>query len=284
MTHPRIGPIALGSSRWTDISMRDVTALLNAALSVGFTLIDTADVYGGARGFGHAEKLLGRALKQSPSLREDLVIGTKAGVSVGVPYDSSCDHLIKACDASLRRLGVDVIDLFQVHRRDWFTHPYEVASALTRLVSQGKIREAGISNYSPAEFLALRGFLPTLSCMSPEFSLTELTPLEDGTLEHAMSFDMTVLAWSPLAQGRLATGRGIPSPLLDRLNQLSEREGVEKSTIALSFLLAFPGNVVPILGTITPDRVVAAKRATSLRMGRADAYSLLQAAKGVVLP
>ncbi len=101
-------------------------------------------------------------------------------------------------------MRIERIDLYQIHRRDFLTHPHEVAASLTRMVEQGKVRGIGVSNHSPAEVDALQAFLdrPILSTQ-PEFSPLQVAPLYDGTLDQAMARGMAVLGWSPLGGGRL---------------------------------------------------------------------------------
>ena len=109
-----VGPLAFGCWRFVDSTTSGAQERVEAALSAGMNLIDTADVYGldwGGTGFGLAEEILGTVLKAAPDLREQLVLATKGGIVPPVPYDQSPEYLRKACEASLRRLHVDTIDL-----------------------------------------------------------------------------------------------------------------------------------------------------------------------------
>ena len=125
---------------------------IEQALANSMNLIDTADVYGldwGGTAFGSAEALLGQVLAEAPGLRDRMVLASKGGIIPGVPYDSA--YLESACDASLQRLGVDQLDLYQVHRPDLLTHPEETANVLLRLIDSGKVQTVGVSNYSPSQ-------------------------------------------------------------------------------------------------------------------------------------
>ena len=160
-----VGPLAFGCWRFTHDHIRDARTALDSALENGMHLVDTADVYGldwGGTGFGACETLLGAVLSDAPELRDQIVLATKGGIHPPVPYDSSPDALRRACEASLHRLAVDTIDLYQVHRPDLFTHAEAVASTLPALRDEGKIRAIGISNHTPAQHDALHGFLATL--------------------------------------------------------------------------------------------------------------------------
>ena len=196
-------PVAHGCWRLGTTPVPSSLEKLESALEVGINLIDTADCYGG-NGFGEAESLLGDVLASTPGLRERLVIATKGGVVPGVPYDSSPEYLRSAAEASLKRLRIDVIDLYQIHRPDYLGHPARVADVLSELRTAGKIRAAGVSNYTPAQFRALQAHLDfPLVTHQPQFSCWHYAALDDGVLDLCMERNLTPLAWSPLAMGKL---------------------------------------------------------------------------------
>jgi predicted oxidoreductase len=283
-----VGPLAFGCWRFNGSDVAAGQELVETALDLGMNLVDTADIYGrghGGGGFGESEELLGKVLAAAPELRERMVLATKGGIREGVPYDSSASYLEAACDASLRRLGVDVIDLYQVHRPDLFAHPLDVAEALDGLVASGKVRTVGVSNYSPAQVSALDEYLESpLVSTQPEYSAAHLAALRDGTLDQAMAEGYAVLAWSPLAGGRLASGDGVRRELLTVLDELAAREGVDRSTLALAFVLAHPSGPVAILGTQTPQRLRDAQRALEVHLDRIDCYRIVEASEGTPHP
>ena len=283
-----IGALAFGQWRFTTADPGHAQHLVEIALDSGMNLIDTADVYGldwGGTGFGEVEALLGRVLAGAPRLRDSMVLATKGGIVPPVPYDSSAPALRYACEQSLRRLGVDVIDLYQIHRPDLLTHPGVVAETLTALREEGKIREVGVSNHTPAQTEALQAHLGfALVSTQPEYSANHLAPLRDGSFDLCMRTGLVPLAWSPLAGGALATGDGIAPALLAVLDELAEREGVERSHIALAFVLAHPARPVAIIGTQSVDRIVDVNRCRSVVLDRHDVYRIIQAGEGVPLP
>jgi predicted oxidoreductase len=285
---PAIGPIAYGQWRYTTDSVSDAQALIESALDAGMNLIDTADVYGldwGGTGFGSVEALLGRVLAAAPHLRERMVLATKGGIVPPTPYDSSAAALRAACRASLQRLHTDVIDLYQIHRPDLFTHPAEVAATLHDLRQQGMVREVGVSNHTPAQVEALQAHLPfALVSNQPEYSAAHLDPLRDGTFDACMQHGRTPLAWSPLAGGRLATGEGVRPELVAELDRIAAREGVERSLVAIAFVLAHPAAPVAIIGTQRPERIRATMAALQVHLDRDDVYRIVQASEGVALP
>jgi aryl-alcohol dehydrogenase-like predicted oxidoreductase len=285
---PPVGPLGFGQWRFTSGDVAGSQALLEAALDAGMNLVDTADVYGldwGGTGFGEVEANLGRVLAAAPQLRDRMVLATKGGIRPPIPYDSSPTALRSACEDSLRRLGVDVIDLYQIHRPDQYSHPAEVAATLTALRDEGKIREVGVSNHTVLQTEALQAHLGfALVSTQPEYSVLHLGPMRDGTFDLCLRDGVVPLVWSPLAGGRLATGEGVRPELASALDAIAVREGVDTSTVALAFVLAHPAAPVAIIGTQRVERIAAATTALGVHLDRADVYALVQASDGVPLP
>ena len=288
-----VGPIGFGCWRFTQTDNAAAHAVLDTAVDLGMNLVDTADVYGldwGGTGFGTVEERLGEVLASAPGLRDRIVLATKGGIVPGVPYDSSATALRSACEASLRRLRVDCIDLYQVHRPDLFTHPSEVATTLAALHREGKIRSVGTSNHTPAQHQALASALTEVgirvATTQVEWSAQRLDPMRNGTFDLAMEEATTVLGWSPLAGGRLTEGVD-PSgdqALVDVLDDLADRHGVTRSTIGLAYALTPPCRPVILVGTQTPQRLRAATEALGVPLTRTDAYRIIEASEGVPLP
>lgn len=284
-------PLAYGLWRFAGTTLPEGRAKIEAALELGVDLFDTADIYGGD---GASEELLGRVLGEAPALRGRMLVATKCGIVPGIPYDSSAEHVERCAEASLRRLRLDVLDLFQIHRPDLLAHPAELAGALARLRERGLVREVGVSNHTPAQFEALQAHLPfPIATHQPELSAWTLAPLRDGVLDQCMRRGVTPLAWSPLAGGRLGlaadAARRQPdgarlAALLECLDKLAEREGVSRAALALAFLLAHPAGVIPIVGTQQPARLRECAASLRVRLSRADWYAILVASQGEPLP
>jgi predicted oxidoreductase len=283
-----VAPIAWGMWRFAGNDVNAARARVEAALDAGIDLFDTADIYGPDNGepFGAAEALLGRVFAESPGLRNRMVLASKGGIVIGTPYDSSAGYIAQAIDASLQRLGIERIDLWQIHRPDLLTHPQEVAGALERARSAGKIAAIGISNFTVAQTAALQRFLPVpIATTQPEFSALALDPIRSGLLDQAMSEDMAVLAWSPLAGGRLVDPRDERTrDLAALLDRKAEEAAVDRSAAALSWLMAHPARPIPIVGTQRPERIAAIPQALTPRWTRAEWYEVLQASMGEKLP
>lgn len=285
-----VGPLAFGCWRFVGTDVAAGRTLVETALDLGMDLVDTADIYGqgfGGAGFGAAEELLGRVLADAPGLRDRMVLATKGGICPGRPYDSSPAYLVAACEASLARLGVDHVDLYQVHRPDLLAHPAAVAEGLDRLVADDKVRAVGVSNHTPAQVEALAHHLDApIVANQPELSAARLGPLRDGTGDLAMRDGHAVLAWSPLAGGRLVDGEAtdVGPELVAELDRLAEREEVDRAALSLAFVLALPFRPVAILGTQTPARLHDATGALGVHLDKADVYRVIEASEGSTLP
>jgi predicted oxidoreductase len=284
-----VSPLSWGMWRFHGIGVQQASALVHAALDAGISFFDTADIYGftGASGFGDAETLLGQVFAHNPTLRGRMVLATKGGITPPTPYNSSKAYLIAACEASLRRLQTDHVELYQIHRPDTLAHPEEVAGALVTLREQGKIAHAGVSNYSAAQTSALQAFLPfRLASHQPEFSPLAIAPLGDGVLDQAMAQRMSVLAWSPLGGGRLG-GAGDDTrtrEVIAALDRIARRDNVPRTAVAYAWLMAHPAHPIPIVGSQQPDRIREALRAFDVQLTRDDWYAILTASRQAPLP
>ena len=285
-----VSPIAWGMWRLAENgrTAADAAKLVHAALDAGITFLDTADIYGfdGTGGFGDAEVLLGEVLAAEPGLRGRMVLATKGGILPPLPYDQSAAYLRKAIEDSLRRLQVDSVDLWQIHRPDILAHPQEVARVLDDAVASGKIKALGVSNFTQAQIAALQHFLGNkLVSTQPEISPLRIDCFENGELDQAMMLGLTPLAWSPLGGGRLAA----PETARDKavaaaLDAVAEAQGVSRTVAAYSWLMAHPAGIVPIIGSQNPARIAEGAQALTVRWTRTEWYGVLVAARGVPLP
>jgi predicted oxidoreductase len=285
-----VSPLAWGMWRLAEDgrTAADAAKLIHAALDAGITFLDTADIYGfdGTSGFGNAEALLGEVLAAEPGLRARMVLATKGGILPPLPYDQSADYLRKAIDASLTRLKVDSVDLWQIHRPDILAHPQEVARVLDDAVASGKLKALGVSNFTCAQTAALNHFLDNkLVTTQPEISPLRIDCFENGELDQAMMLGLTPMAWSPLGGGRLAA----PQTARDKavaaaLDVVAAVQGVSRTVAAYSWLMAHPAGIIPIIGSQTPARIAEGAQALTVRWTRTDWYAVLVAARGVPLP
>jgi predicted oxidoreductase len=285
-----VSSMAWGMWRFAGRSMSEARALVEAALDSGITLFDTADIYGfdGKGGFGDAETLLGQVFAESPGLRDRMVLATKGGIIPAAPYDSSPAYLEAAIDASLKRLGVPRIDLYQVHRPDILTHPHEIARAMEKAYALGKIGAFGVSNVTPAQVTAMNVMMPRdlpLSTTQPELSPLCLTPIEDGTLDIAMTHNQAVLAWSPLGGGRIAnptTPR--ETAVAAAFDVVATAHSVSRAAAAYAWIMAHPAHPIPIVGSQHTARIAEAADAYKVTWTRESWYKVLVASRQEPLP
>lgn len=283
-----VSSLAWGMWRFTGDDVGAAQSLVEAAFAAGITLFDTADIYGfnGSGGFGDAEVLLGKVVKAAPGLREKMVLATKGGIMPPMPYDQSRDYLMSALDASLTRLGVDHVDLWQVHRPDVLTHPQELARSLENMVTSGKVGAVGVSNFTAAQVESLHHFLSIpLATTQPEISALAIEPIECGLLDQAMRLGTAVLAWSPLGQGRIAhptTKRELD--VAEALDSVATAHGVSRTAAAYSWLMAHPAGIIPIVGSQQAARIAEAADAYKVRWSRTDWYKILTASRQEPLP
>lgn len=270
------------------------------AYEAGYTLFDTADIYVK----GTCEQALGKAIKQVRGMRDRIIVATKCGIRFkGDPspdsphrYDFSAEHILWSADNSLKNLGIETIDLYQLHRPDLLMNPPEIAEAFVKLKKAGKVREFGVSNFMPSFVSALAAHLPAdmpLLVNQVEIHLGRLDPFTDGTLDQCIERNMTPLSWSPLAGGWLGAGRALKEDapdrerrqkVLDELDATAKAHGVSRTVIALAWLLKHPSKIIPIVGSNTPENIIDAAKADDVELTRDQWYRILLAARGKALP
>ena len=271
-------------------------AAIHAAVDAGYTFFDHADIYGDTT----CESIFGEVLKENPGFRENMVIATKCGIrfedepTSGLPhrYDFSYEHIVWSAEESLKRLQIEQIDLFMLHRPDFLADPDEIAQALTELREAGKVREFGVSNFRPSLLSMVQNAVPfDLQVNQVEIHPLRLDCFTDGTLDQCLERVVTPMAWSPLAGGKVATGATVESAqfqhhsnLLQTLDTAAREYGCDRTCIVLAWLLKHPSEIVPVVGSANPENIKIAARATEIDLDRETWYRILRAARGVKLP
>jgi aryl-alcohol dehydrogenase-like predicted oxidoreductase len=294
-TDLEVSAIAYGGMSLTPERAKEGAAAVAAAFELGINFYDTADVYGG----GEAERILGQALRDAGIAREQVVIASKCGIVFPgmVPayqrkaYDLSPSYLKQSCEASLQRLGVEYLDLYQPHRVDYLTHPEETARGLEQLRQEGKIRHAGVSNHTADEIRALAQFT-RLESLQTQFSLLHLEPLETGLTAVCCQHQMSVLCWSPLHRGVLAGAKSDhgdwqqqrEAGVVAQLAQIAKQLSLTPIQLALAWLMQLPGGVIPLVGTADAVHVAEAAAATDITVERDDWYELMVIGRGRPMP
>jgi predicted oxidoreductase len=282
---------------------------VDAALAIGITMVDHADIYGR----GQAEATFGAILKGRPELREQIVIQSKCGIRPGewsLPgrFDFSQAHILQAVDGSLQRLGVEYLDVLLLHRPDPLMEPDEVAAAFAQLKAVGKVRYFGVSNMNVAQIRFLQQALPDQIAVNQlEMSLAHLHWLDqgvhvnqaagtsvnfgDGLLEYCQMETIQLQAWGPLAQGRFS-GRSIdtePDNIRQTaalVKQMAAANDTTPEAIVLGWLMKHPAMIQPVIGTTNVDRITACRDAEqqALHMTRDEWYTLYVSARGAPMP
>ncbi|MGC4863988.1 aldo/keto reductase [Micromonospora sp. DT53] len=284
-TGVQVSTLALGAMNFGKLGQTtqdEATAIVDAALEAGINLIDTADMYSQ----GESEELVGKAIA---GRRDDIVLATKAGMPMGDERNqrgSSRRWLVTELDNSLRRLGVDHVDLYQIHRWDPTTSDEETLSALTDLQRAGKIRYFGSSTFPAyrivqAEWAAREHHLSRYVTEQPSYSILQ-RGIEAHVLPVTEQYGLGVLAWSPLASGWLSgairagreitTSRSVLLPArfdlsvpanqarldaVERLATVADEAGLSMIQLALGFVTAHPAVTSAIIGPRTMDHLHA---------------------------
>ena len=291
------GPLRPGSNAWS-LNEEQSQPFFHQALDAGINFFDTANVYS----CGDSERILGRFLK-AHAKREDVVIATKLnGVMRDGPNGGglSRKEIFFEIDESLRRLGTDYVDLYQIHRWDRTTPIEETLQALDDLVRAGKVRYLGASTmwawqFSKALYLADRHGWSRFVTMQPHYNLL-FREEEREMLPLCLDQGVGVIPWSPLARGKLArpwdaeaTKRSesdgyakslyaktaeADKRVVDRLGELAEARGVPRAQVALAWLLSKPAVTAPIVGATKPHHLDDAVAAVSLKLTAEEIKSL----------
>ena len=291
-----VSPVAFGTWQlsprfWGEQSKSDAIAAMRLAFERGINFFDTADAYGD----GYAESVLGEALRELP--RDELVIATKFFNHFNPDAtrypDLSPSHLVDRCEASLKRLGIETIDLCLLHFYDQLTPLPEIAEAMEKLRNQGKIRCFGVSNHNLEQFRAKRQFGP-YDVVQPAYSLVD-TVIEADLLPYCQAEDIGVMVYSPMHKGLLTgkyTGeesfsdfRGShPDFQGERFKQLcqavqslrpmAERYGLSLYQLVLAATLMHPAIHVAICGIKTPTQIAEAAGAIGQTVARQDYFAI----------
>jgi aryl-alcohol dehydrogenase-like predicted oxidoreductase len=292
----RVSPLCLGAmmfGAWGNRDHDDSIEVIHRALDAGINFIDTADVYSA----GESEEIVGKALA---GRRDDVVLATKLHGAMGEDPNrqgNSRRWIMRACEESLRRLGTDWIDLYQVHRPDPRTDVDETLGALTDLVRQGKVRYLGSSTFPASEiveaqWVAQRRGRERFVCEQPPYSLL-VRGIEREVLPVIERHGMGAIVWSPLAggwlSGRWRKGQDLPETnrakripqrydlslpenqrkldVVDELAQLAERAGHSLIELAIAFTLEHPGVTSAIVGPRTMEQLEGQLGAAEVALG-----------------
>ncbi len=278
---------------WGEVDLREWTAALRAAEETGVNFIDTADAYGD----GFAETSLGDFFA-AEGCRDRFVLATKFywSFETGKRYpDTSYDYILRECEASLKRLKTDVIDLYQIHAWDPLTRPDEVAAALNRLKKEGKVRWFGVSNLNVEQMRAYQRHFD-VACLQPLYNMLD-RKVEAEELPFCQSERIGVITYSTLCRGLLSgkyskdqtfnDARGNNprfqgerfARILDRLEQtkpIAEKYGLTTPQLAVRWALTNPAVTSAIVGVKKPEHITTIAPAADGVLSIADWHALAE--------
>jgi aryl-alcohol dehydrogenase-like predicted oxidoreductase len=241
-------------------------ATVAAAIEAGVTLIDTADVYClDHRDIGHNERLIAKALA---GRKEKVIVATKGGLERpkgAWTRNAKPAHLRDACEASLKALGVDAIDVYQLHAPDPDVPFADSVGALAELRKEGKVKHVGLSNVSVAEIETALGIVPIVSVQN-RWNTRDRSPEKDGVLAACEKHSIAFLPYSPF--GGATGARGLAD--VGSLDVQAKQRGISAHRLIIAWMLAKSPVVIPIPGARRPASITDSAAATSLALSPAD--------------
>lgn len=278
----KVTPIVLGMWHINSIENSQFESLVNAALESGITTFDHADIYGGYT----CEEIFGKWFAKSSVKREDIQLVSKCGIKLisekrphhrVKQYDTSKAHIIDSVNRSLESLNTDYLDLLLIHRPNPLIEPKEVGEAFDELKISGKVRHFGVSNFTPHQFSYIK-----TECGIPlvtnqiEISAFASDVMFDGTLDYFQKHELSLMAWSPLGGGK-----NIQSVLENKVVQgLAKKYELSIGDLLLTWLQNHPAPIIPVIGTMNPERVKSAVSTLGIKMDSADWFELLEVTRG----
>lgn len=283
--------------RLKNLSVFEAEVLLRTALDEGINFFDHADIYGD----GICESIFAGALPMNADAREKIFLQSKCGIRKGY-FDFSKEHILEAVDGILGRLRTEYLDVLLLHRPDALIEPEEVAEAFDVLLTAGKVRHFGVSNFNPMQIKLLQKYTPVKPVVNQlQFSIAHTPMIDSGLtvnmhigqsinregsiLDYCRLQDITIQAWSPFQKG-FFDGPFLGDPAYAELNavvdRLAAKYDVTPSAIATGWITRHPANMQVILGTTRPQRVIESCRGSELPLTREEWYALYTAAGNIV--
>ncbi|MBQ6873489.1 MAG: aldo/keto reductase [Clostridia bacterium] len=293
-----VSQVALGCMRIGNMTDKEADIYLSTAVECGYNYFDHADIYGG----GRCEEVFGAALKRNGKLRDKIIIQTKCGIRKGM-YDFSKEHILSSVEGSLRRLGLDSVDVLLLHRPDLLMEPDEVAEAFDELEKSGKVKHFGVSNHSAPQIELLKTSVKQeLSINQMQLSIATASMISSGANVNLCNEDgvnrdgylrdycrlngITIQPWSPLQHGFIegSFSKNEKYAELNRtIGELAEKYGITETGMAIAWLLRLPDKMQPVVGSTNIERIKAVAEAADIEITREDWYKIYLAA-GYRLP
>lgn len=288
---PNLSRVIAGMWRMSEWNM-DIPArvrFIDECVDLGVTTFDHADIYGGYS----VEAMFGEALKSHPSLKQKIQIVSKCGIQLPAvvngtlrhkQYDLGKQHLFDSVDSSLKKLGVDAIDVLLIHRPSPLMDFDEIADTFKRLHAAGKVLHFGVSNFSSIQFDALNNRYPLVT-NQVEFSPLHLQPMDDGLFDHHQDKQVSPMIWSALGGGALFSGDNSQLPRIkEALVRAGKSLNLTAAGVVYAWIMRLPCKPLPITGSSRIGVIREAVNATQVNIEPDQWFMLLEAMRGEEVP
>ena len=283
---PMYSKIIAGTMTWGKwgkrLSTDQMIGLMNHCFDVGITTFDHADIYGDYTNEEH----FGAAFEKSGLKREKVQLISKCGIQFKAEtrsnkvkhYNYEESYIIWSVEQSLKKLKTEYLDMFLLHRPSPLMDPHEISKAVEKLKKDGKIRQFGVSNFTPSQ-IALLETTVRVEGNQVECSLTQNEVMENGTLDDCIIKGRMAMSWSPL--GTYFRKSSDQSKRIQKVMALlTDKYRVTEDQLLLSWIMKHPANIFPVVGTATPERLSLALKAADISMELEDWFLLLEASNG----
>jgi predicted oxidoreductase len=267
-------------------SSKEMISLMHHCIENEITTFDHANIYGGYT----TENDFGKAFSESQIKREEIQLISKCGIQYPIAssnikinyYQYDKDYIVSCVEASLRNLQTDYLDALLLHRPSPLIHPQEVMEAIAKLAQEGKIKDFGVSNFTPSQMQLIASEVP-VTINQIEFSVTENSAMLDGTLDYILQHKITPMSWSPLGkvfkEDTKQTRR-----IHKQLGELMDKYNATEDQLLLAWIMKHPSGIHPVVGTTNPERLENAINATKIDLELEDWFLILVASQGHRVP
>jgi predicted oxidoreductase len=290
MTKTSFSKIIAGTMTWgvwgKNLNKKQMIDLMNSCLETGITTFDHADIYGGYT----TETAFGNAFGESQIKRENIQLISKCGIQLPSEnrntkthhYDYSKSHIIWSVEQSLKNLKSEYLDLLLLHRPSPLMQADEIAEAIEKLKTEGKILDVGVSNFTPSQTDLIQT-KTKVNYNQIEFSVTHLEPMLDGSLDHMQLNKIQPMCWSPLGSVfKMSDEKSIRIKKL--ATQFSMKYNVEIDVLLIAWILKHPAGILPVFGTADKNRIPNLMKATTLEMEQEDWFAFWTKSTGNPIP
>lgn len=263
-------------------STKEMIELMNHCLENNITTFDHADIYGDYT----TEEQFGKAFTESSIKRENIQIISKCGIQFDAEersnkvkhYDYNKDYIIWSVERSLKMLRTEYLDMLLLHRPSPLMNPTEIAAAISKLKKEGKIKQFGVSNFTPSQIKLIEKETK-VDANQVEYSLSSNEVMNDGTLDDCIINERLAMSWSPLGNYFREESQA-NKRIKNVLSDLTKKYNATEDQLLLAWILKHPSKIHPVVGTATPKRLKLAMDAVNIEMELQDWFALLEANEG----